>query len=139
MSEQCTTSYERKHLLRLLCEGRYSEEYNKRYQTFIILTDVGDDIAPGTTPRECIDILVSRGLFDEAYAFAKAHQVESHQITLRSIQVSNPVLSYHPMHRTCEGHSRTLHQLVPNEHQTSTEPAPNQYQRVPNQHRTSTN
>lgn len=80
MLELCATAYERKHLLRLLCEGQYSAKYERLYQTFIILSDVRKDIPADTDPQICIEMLLKRNLFDEAYAFAKAHEIEPHQV-----------------------------------------------------------
>jgi hypothetical protein len=86
MLQRSTTAYERKHLLRLLCEAGYSKHYNKLYQTFIILSDVGDEIPMDIEPEAIVEALASRKLFDEAYAFAKAHGIASHLVTLRSVE-----------------------------------------------------
>lgn len=68
------SDYEKKHLLRLLAEARFSDRYIRLHHTSVILGHTGLNISPTARPEETTSLLITRHLFDEARAYASVHE-----------------------------------------------------------------
>lgn len=71
---EAPSSYERSHLLHLLSEAQFGNEYERLHKTFALLQRTNLTNADlYTEPAVIQQQLVDRGLFDEARSFAELH------------------------------------------------------------------
>ena len=59
--------------------------YVQLHQLHIIMTSVGMNLSDENNPEACVDVLAEQGLFNEARAYAQAHQVSEDHVTLKEV------------------------------------------------------
>lgn len=73
-------------MLRLLSEQKYSDEHDRAYHTYTILSNIGYAHTYGAKPEETLEMIVDAGMYSEARSFAKTNDLPEDPITSEEVE-----------------------------------------------------